>query len=1124
MKQFDFVGNEWYPVTAASDIRNWLGRRPALFILLLCLLLGAGAATPAQASHYRYGTLTWRTVPADPTKLTVEFKVSRAYRRSATAFANVTVGSTVSAETLDFGDGTTGSITLTVTSLDIAGGVFYGEASIVHTYAAAGNYQAFFSSCCRLSTLANNADGTWYVSTLVNAGSGNSSPVSTVSPVVNLATGQAAASFLLPASDPDGDALTFSLATLADFNGNAFTNAPGLAVNAATGLVTFATTGLAVGQMYNAIIKVSDGRTSILVDFLLNITGSSNAPVFDYSVTPPNGFVYRIAPGQPLAFGVRATDGDPGDTVRLQAFGLPVSATTAPAFPLSGNPVQTTFSWTPTAANLGTSVINFVARDLTGVQASTSVTVEVSLRPRFDVPPTPADHSLVQVTPGTVLSIPVQASSPVATDLVRIAGVAGAPAAMAFGPALPTAAANPTRTQLSWTPVLADWGPHAVTVTASNPANQQVTHTLDFVINSAPSFTSQPGGLTRLVGQAFTYSVAATDPDLPYGDRLAVVAPTLPAWLTLVDNGNGTATLSGTPGLAQVGTHHVVLEAEDTYHHGNSYADVLQAFDIVVAPVPAPVCALKLTATGTNVSCNGLRNGSIALAATGTTGALTFAWTGPNGYASTAQNPGGLAAGTYAVTARSTAGCSASAQVTITEPAVQMPQITCGSNVVVASPAGSCGAAVAYAVPVGSPGCRPVTTTRTAGLASGAVFPVGVTTVTYTATDDAGHATSCSFTVRVNDVTPPVVRTRAVAVALVNGVAVVTPAQVNNGSTDACGIATLSLSRTSFTCANLGANAVTLTATDVHGNVASAPAVVTVTGTPAPVTIRITRANNVYTSGPNTTVYLGYGAQSLQLTASGGTAYRWSPAAGLSSATVANPVFAPKAAGTYTYTVTATTAGGCSGQASVTLRVVDVRCGRCEEDDDDDHGDGDDHHLVASGHDTHAEGDDHGDGDHHDHAIKYKVLVCHNGHAICISPNAVPAHLLNPKHHDTLGNCGGIEPPHHGDGDDDHEHGDDRSDKQTAAGANGEKMVLEAFPNPFTTSAVVHFRALASAPAQVRVYDKTGRLLATLFDGVTERGRDYTLTLNDAQLSTGLYLCRFESQGQTQTQRLMVAK
>ncbi len=50
-----------------------------------------------------------------------------------------------------------------------------------------------------------------------------------------------------------------------------------------------------------------------------------------------------------------------------------------------------------------------------------------------------------------------------------------------------------------------------------------------------------------------------------------------------------------------------------------------------------------------------------------------------------------------------------------------------------------------------------ITPVLTAGLASGAAFPLGTTTVTYTATDAAGNSASASFTVTVNDNEAPVI-------------------------------------------------------------------------------------------------------------------------------------------------------------------------------------------------------------------------------------------------------------------------------------------------------------------------------------------------------------------------------
>src|SRR5438132_4278766 len=59
----------------------------------------------------------------------------------------------------------------------------------------------------------------------------------------------------------------------------------------------------------------------------------------------------------------------------------------------------------------------------------------------------------------------------------------------------------------------------------------------------------------------------------------------------------------------------------------------------------------------------------------------------------------------------------------------------------------------------------------------------------------------------------------------------------NNGSSDACGIASLSLSQTNFDCTNIGANTVTLTVTDNNGNSSTCTATVTVLDSVKPVVV-----------------------------------------------------------------------------------------------------------------------------------------------------------------------------------------------------------------------------------------------------------------------------------------------
>ncbi|MBL8121091.1 MAG: HYR domain-containing protein, partial [Anaerolineae bacterium] len=93
---------------------------------------------------------------------------------------------------------------------------------------------------------------------------------------------------------------------------------------------------------------------------------------------------------------------------------------------------------------------------------------------------------------------------------------------------------------------------------------------------------------------------------------------------------------------------------------------------------------------------------------------------------------------------------------------------------------------------------------------------VGGNSVTLTVTDNNSNASTCTATVTVNDVTPPAAICQNITVQLsAGGTATITAAQVDDGSNDACGIATLSVSPSSFGCANVGPNSVTLTVTDV---------------------------------------------------------------------------------------------------------------------------------------------------------------------------------------------------------------------------------------------------------------------------------------------------------------------
>jgi uncharacterized repeat protein (TIGR01451 family) len=77
------------------------------------------------------------------------------------------------------------------------------------------------------------------------------------------------------------------------------------------------------------------------------------------------------------------------------------------------------------------------------------------------------------------------------------------------------------------------------------------------------------------------------------------------------------------------------------------------------------------------------------------------------------------------------------------------PVISCPANITL-EPTCPSGAIATYTTPTATDNCGVQSVVRNAGsLASGSVFPIGTSTVTYTATDIHGNTSSCSFTVTV---------------------------------------------------------------------------------------------------------------------------------------------------------------------------------------------------------------------------------------------------------------------------------------------------------------------------------------------------------------------------------------
>ncbi|WP_168194060.1 Ig-like domain-containing protein [Pontibacter sp. SGAir0037] len=139
-----------------------------------------------------------------------------------------------------------------------------------------------------------------------------------------------------------------------------------------------------------------------------------------------------------------------------------------------------------------------------------------------------------------------------------------------------------------------------------------------------------------------------------------------------------------------------------------------------------------------------------------------------------------------------------------------------------------CGAFISYDVVTR---CSVVKTELLSGFESGAIFPVGTTEVKIRATDAAGKSSTESFYVTVTDHVKPVILVKPFTLNLnFNCTGSLSFEGIDYGTADNCGIERIQLSKTEFSCSDLGTNYITVTATDVHGNVSQATTTVTVAG------------------------------------------------------------------------------------------------------------------------------------------------------------------------------------------------------------------------------------------------------------------------------------------------------
>ncbi|HRE76022.1 MAG TPA: HYR domain-containing protein [Flavobacteriales bacterium] len=254
---------------------------------------------------------------------------------------------------------------------------------------------------------------------------------------------------------------------------------------------------------------------------------------------------------------------------------------------------------------------------------------------------------------------------------------------------------------------------------------------------------------------------------------------TLPSYTTLAtvsDNcsaaGSITITQSPSAGTVITGTTIVTLTATDGA--GNS---ATCTFSVILTDNTAPVVT----------NCVSPQNVNITSGCTHTLGDYTSQVTYTDNCGSSSvtvtQNPAAgtaISAGTTTVTLTLTDanGNQSTCNFTVTVADTEAPVINCTANI------NSCNQVVTFVAPTATDNCGTATVVQTdaTGLSSGSTFPIGTTTLTYSATDAAGNISTCSFTVTVDAATSPAVAGPDVIVCDTVNTVTITATAPSNGT------------------------------------------------------------------------------------------------------------------------------------------------------------------------------------------------------------------------------------------------------------------------------------------------------------------------------------------------------
>ncbi len=253
--------------------------------------------------------------------------------------------------------------------------------------------------------------------------------------------------------------------------------------------------------------------------------------------------------GVSYSYTVRTKDENKNDILALSV--------TAPAWlSITDNGDGTgVLSGTPATGDVGENDVTVTVTDNKGASTDQEFTIDVEATNNAPAFTTTPDSDPVEVQAGTLFEY-----------IAMVSDADGDPISFTSSVPVWILVTNEGKgeAKLIGQPMLGELGDHSVVITATDgEATVSQSFTVTVIDTTSAPVIEQTELADAYIDENYSTSIKASDED---GDDLKFEVVEIPVWLTLTDNANGTAKLSGTPAGIDEGDHEIQFAVSDNLH------------------------------------------------------------------------------------------------------------------------------------------------------------------------------------------------------------------------------------------------------------------------------------------------------------------------------------------------------------------------------------------------------------------------------------------------------------------------------------------------------------------------------------------------------------------------------